>query len=84
MLIKSMACLLSLPLSKKTTSRSPRSTVGTITELYDYFRLLFARIGTAYSYLSNEKMIHYTDAQIVSLIVSEYLGQKNHASLSYC
>lgn len=65
-----------IAIEQKTTSRSPRSTVGTITELYDYFRLLFARIGTAYSYLSNEKMIHYTDAQIVSLIVSEYLGQK--------
>ncbi len=65
-----------IAIEQKTTSRSPRSTVGTITELYDYFRLLYARIGTAYSYLSNEKMIHYSDAQIVSLIISEYLSQK--------
>lgn len=65
-----------IAIEQKTTSRSPRSTVGTITELYDYFRLLFARIGTAYSYLSNEKMIHYSDEQIVSLIQSDYLEQK--------
>jgi excinuclease ABC subunit A len=65
-----------IAIEQKTTSRSPRSTVGTITELYDYFRLLFARIGTAYSYLSNEKMIHYSDEQIVSLIQSDYLDQK--------
>ncbi|MGB1020168.1 MAG: excinuclease ABC subunit UvrA, partial [Flavobacteriaceae bacterium] len=65
-----------IAIEQKTTSRSPRSTVGTITELYDYFRLLFARIGTAYSHLSNEKMIHYSDEQIVSLIQSDYLEQK--------
>jgi len=65
-----------IAIEQKTTSRSPRSTVGTITELYDYFRLLFARIGTAYSYLSNEKMIHYSDDQIISLIVSDYLNEK--------
>ena len=50
--------------------------MGTITELFDYFRLLYARLGKAYSYLSNEKMVHYSDAQIVSLIISEYLSQK--------
>lgn len=65
-----------IAIEQKTTTKSPRSTVGTITELYDYFRLFYARIGTAYSYLSNEKMVHYSDAQIVSLIISEYLSQK--------
>ena len=65
-----------IAIEQKTTSKSPRSTVGTITELYDYFRLLFARTGTAYSFMSNEKMINYTDDQIQDLILKEYIGKK--------
>ena len=65
-----------IAIEQKTTSRSPRSTVGTITELYDYLRLLFARAGTAYSYVSNEKMISYSDSQIQNLILDEYLDKK--------
>ena len=61
-----------IAIEQKTTSRSPRSTVGTITELYDYLRLLFARIGTAYSYISHKKMVSYTDAQILALIQKEF------------
>lgn len=65
-----------IAIEQKTTSRSPRSTVGTITELYDYLRLLFARIGTAYSYTSQKKMVSYTDAQIRSLIKKDFDGKK--------
>jgi len=65
-----------IAIEQKTTSKSPRSTVGTITELYDYFRLLFARVGTAYSYLTQEKMVHYTDAQILKLICKDYKNKK--------
>ena len=65
-----------IAIEQKTTSKSPRSTVGTITELYDYIRLLFARVGTAYSYLSNQKMISYTEEQIQNLIVNDYLDKK--------
>ena len=53
-----------IAIEQKTTSKSPRSTVGTITELYDYLRLLYSRIGVAYSYKTNEKMVSYTDSQI--------------------
>jgi len=65
-----------IAIEQKTTSKSPRSTVGTITELYDYFRLLFARVGTAYSYLTQEKMVCYTDAQILKLICKDYKNKK--------
>ncbi len=65
-----------IAIEQKTTSKSPRSTVGTITELYDFLRLLYARIGTAYSYLSNEKMVSYTDDQIIDLLLEEYLDKK--------
>ena len=65
-----------IAIEQKTTSKSPRSTVGTITELYDYFRLLFARIGVAYSYKSNQKMVSYSDLQIQELIIEEYLNNK--------
>ncbi len=61
-----------IAIEQKTTSKSPRSTVGTITEIYDFLRLLFARASDAYSYLSGEKMISYSDAQIQELILSEY------------
>ncbi len=65
-----------IAIEQKTTSKSPRSTVGTITELYDYLRLLFARIGVAYSYKSNQKMVSYSDSQIQELIIEEYSNKK--------
>lgn len=65
-----------IAIEQKTTSKSPRSTVGTITELYDYIRLLFARVGTAYSYVSNLKMVSYTEEQIQKLILDEYTDKK--------
>ena len=65
-----------ISIDQKTTSRNPRSTVGTVTEVYDYLRLLFARAADAYSYASGEKMVQYTDDQIVDLILKEYAGQK--------
>ena len=65
-----------ISIDQKTTQKNPRSTVGTITEIYDYLRLLYARAGEAYSYLTGEKMVHYTDEQIIDLIRQEYAGQK--------
>ena len=65
-----------ISIDQKTTSRNPRSTVGTVTEVYDFLRLLFARAADAYSYASGEKMVQYTDDQIIDLILREYAGQK--------
>ena len=65
-----------ISIDQKTTSRNPRSTVGTVTEVYDFLRLLFARAADAYSYASGEKMVQYTDDQIIDLILREYVGQK--------
>ena len=65
-----------IAIEQKTTSKSPRSTVGTITELYDFLRLMYARIGTAYSYNSQEKMVSYTDDQIIDLILRDYDQEK--------
>ncbi len=65
-----------ISIDQKTTSRNPRSTVGTVTEVYDFLRLLFARAADAYSYASGEKMVQYTDNQILDLILREYAGQK--------
>lgn len=65
-----------ISIEQKTVSRSPRSTVGTITELYDFLRLLYARVSTAYSYVSGEKMVKYSDDQIVDLITENYNGKK--------
>ena len=65
-----------ISIDQKTTSKNPRSTVGTITETYDFLRLLFARAGQAYSYLSGKPMVHYTDDQIINLILKEYEGKK--------
>ena len=65
-----------ISIDQKTTSRNPRSTVGTVTEVYDFLRLLFARAADAYSYASGEKMVQYTDDQIIDLILREYTGQK--------
>ena len=65
-----------ISIDQKTTQKNSRSTVGTITETYDYLRLLFARAGEAHSYITGEKMVHYTDEQIVSLIGREYAGKR--------
>ena len=65
-----------ISIEQKTVNKNPRSTVGTITEIYDFMRLLFARAGEAYSYVTGEKMVRYSDEQIVDLITEEYKGQK--------
>ena len=65
-----------IAIEQKTTSKSPRSTVGTITEVYDFLRLLFARAADAYSYNTGEKMVSYSDEQIKALIKSSYQGKK--------
>ncbi|MCC9044082.1 excinuclease ABC subunit UvrA [Myroides sp. M-43] len=65
-----------IAIEQKTTNKSPRSTVGTITEIYDFMRLLFARAGEAYSYNTGEKMVSYSDEQILDLIISEYQGKR--------
>ncbi len=65
-----------IAIEQKTTSKSPRSTVGTITEIYDFLRLLYARAGDAYSYNTGEKMVSYSDAQIKELILSAYRDKK--------
>lgn len=67
-----------ISIEQKTTNRNPRSTVGTTTEIFDFLRLLFARAGEAYSYLSGEKMVKYTEEQILELIISEYEGRKTY------
>ena len=64
-----------IAIEQKTTNKNPRSTVGTVTEIYDYLRLLFARIGEAYSYVSGEKMVKYTEEQIIDLVVEQYQGK---------
>ncbi len=65
-----------ISIEQKSVSRNPRSTVGTITEIYDFFRLLFARASEAYSYESGEKMVQYTEEQILGLILQDYEGKK--------
>ena len=65
-----------IAIEQKTTGKSPRSTVGTITEVYDFLRLLFARAADAYSFQTNEKMVQYTDAEIQDTILKTYLGKK--------
>jgi excinuclease ABC subunit A len=65
-----------ISIEQKTVSKSPRSTVGTITEIYDFLRLLYARIGIAISYNTGEAMIKYSDDQIVDLILEQYKGKK--------
>lgn len=65
-----------ISIEQKTVSRSPRSTVGTITEVYDFLRLLYARIGVAVSYETGELMVKYSDDQIVDLIIEQYEGKK--------
>ena len=65
-----------ISIEQKTVSRSPRSTVGTITEIYDFLRLLYARASIAYSYETGEEMVKYSDDQIVDLIIQQYEGKK--------
>ena len=65
-----------ISIEQKTTNKNPRSTVGTTTEIYDYLRLLFARAGEAYSYLSGEKMVKYNEEQILDLILNDYKGRR--------
>ena len=67
-----------IAIEQKTTSKSPRSTVGTITEIYDFLRLLYARASDAYSYRTGEKMVSYTDNQIQQLILEEYQNKAIH------
>ena len=65
-----------ISIDQKTTSKNPRSTVGTVTEVYDFLRLLYARAATPYSYLSGKPMVQMTDEQIIEVIVREYAGKK--------
>ncbi len=65
-----------ISIDQRTTIRNPRSTVGTVTEIYDFLRLLFARAADAYSYATGEKMVQYTDEQIISLIYEHFAGKK--------
>ncbi len=65
-----------ISIEQKTTNKNPRSTVGTTTEIYDFLRLLYARAGEAYSYNTGERMVKYTDGQILELILEKYIGKK--------
>ncbi len=65
-----------ISIEQKTTNKNPRSTVGTITEIYDFLRLMYARISEAFSYETGEKMVKYTDDQIIQLISDKYAGKK--------
>lgn len=67
-----------ISIEQKTTHKNPRSTVGTTTEIYDFLRLLFARAGDAYSYLSGEKMVKYTEEKILDLILQHYNGKRTY------
>ena len=65
-----------ISIEQKTTNKNPRSTVGTTTEIYDYMRLLYARAGTAYSYMSGELMVKYTEEQVLQMILNDYSGKR--------
>lgn len=65
-----------ISIEQKTTNKNPRSTVGTVTEIYDFLRLLYARAGEAYSYVSGEPMVKYTEEKIVNMILDDYEGHK--------
>lgn len=65
-----------ISIEQKTTNKNPRSTVGTVTEIYDFLRLLYARAGEAFSYVTGERMVKYTEEQVLSLILSDYVGHK--------
>ncbi len=64
-----------ISIEQKTTSKNPRSTVGTLTEIYDFLRLLFARAGEAYSYVTGEKMIKMTEDQIIEILLKQHQGE---------
>jgi excinuclease ABC subunit A len=65
-----------ISIEQKTTNKNPRSTVGTTTEIYDYLRLLFARAGKAYSYMTGEEMVKYTEEKVLDMIMNDYAGRK--------
>src|ERR1700679_1929133 len=65
-----------ISIEQKTVSKNPRSTVGTITEIYDFLRLLFARTGEAFSYVTGEKMVRFSEQQIIDLIIEKYTDKK--------
>ena len=65
-----------ISIEQKTTGKNPRSTVGTVTEVYDFLRLLYARVGDAYSYVTGEKMVRYSEAQIMELIMERFAGRR--------
>ena len=65
-----------ISIEQKTTNRNPRSTVGTTTEVYDYMRLLYARAGRAYSYMTGEEMVKYTEERVLEMILNDYEGKK--------
>ena len=67
-----------ISIEQKTTNKNPRSTVGTTTEIYDFLRLLFARAGEAYSYNTGEKMVKYSEDQIVDLVLKNYSGKPTY------
>ncbi|MFO7659053.1 MAG: excinuclease ABC subunit UvrA [Bacteroidales bacterium] len=67
-----------ISIEQKTTSKNPRSTVGTITDIYDFLRLLYARAGIAYSYVTGEKMVKHTDEQILNLIIEKFSDKKTY------
>lgn len=65
-----------ISIEQKTTNKNPRSTVGTTTEIYDFLRLLYARAGTAYSYVTGEKMVRYTEEEVINMILTRYSGKR--------
>lgn len=65
-----------ISIEQKTTNKNPRSTVGTTTEIYDFLRLLFARAGTAYSYVTGEKMVKYSEEEMLNMILTAYSGKR--------
>lgn len=65
-----------ISIEQKTTNKNPRSTVGTTTEIYDYMRLLYARAGKAYSYMTGEPMVKYTEEKVIDMILHDYMGKK--------
>lgn len=65
-----------ISIEQKTTNKNPRSTVGTTTEVYDFLRLLYARAGTAYSYMTGEKMVKYTEEKVLDMIHQDYMGRR--------
>jgi excinuclease ABC subunit A len=65
-----------ISIEQKVTTRNPRSTVGTVTEIYDFLRLLYARAGEAWSYNTGEKMVKYSEEKILQLINQEFQGKR--------